>query len=403
MQSLGLLLLALCSISSAAESFNHQKRILDIPTADQIRAAITSPRSLETICRRTWPVNDEQQVQNTFNHGHLRLSVQRADNSVPLRYCMDAFKGIIAQCIEGARLWGGFWDLDGELYNISNSNYPHNPLLPGDDGGPSSLEPNISRCDYPKHHPAAFIDSGAAQYLEDFLAIHGDGNWFFEMDGQDTAELPSCGVIEGANCSPSKDCREYTPTEFYYIRLVSGLINQFFTRAHEKLQDETILNILAIDEIIADFKPDPTHAVDPNIFKTMAGALAMAGTVAGAVPGPAGVILNLFGGVMTIVGANVPAPEVFDIEAVRSQASVHLKTIFGETRKSMANLLTRLFGNRDIEYSLSDLVDSMKSRGFQAVADDWDPTAVILSMPWTGEFESVDLTGSLTEGVRFMN
>ncbi|KAJ4124529.1 hypothetical protein NW754_000227 [Fusarium falciforme] len=102
----------------------------------------------------------------------------------------------------------------------------------------------------------------------------------------------------------------------------------------------------------------------------MAGALAMAGAVAGAAPSPAAVILNLFGGVMTIVGANVPAPEVFDIEAVRSQASVHLKTIFDETRKPMGNLLIRLFGNRDVEYSLSDLVDSMKSRGFQAVADD---------------------------------
>jgi hypothetical protein len=197
-------------------------------------------------------------------------------------------------------------------------------------------------------------------------------------NGQGTAELPSCGVIEGANCSPSKDCREYTSTEFYYIRLVSGLINQFFTRAHEKLQDETILNILAIDEIIADFKPDPTHAVDPNIFNTMAGAPAMAGAVAGAAPGPAGVI-------------------------VRSQASVHLKTIFDETRKSMATLLARLFGNRDVKYSLSNLVDGMKSRGFQPVADDWDPAAVILSMPWMGESESADLTGSLTEGVHFMN
>lgn len=222
-------------------------------------------------------------------------------------------------------------------------------------------------------------------------------------NGQGTVELPSCGVIEASNCSPSKGCREYTSTEFYYIRLVSGLINQFFTRAHEKLQDETILNILAIDEIIADFKPDPAHTVDPNIFNTMAGALAMAGAVAGAAPGPAGVILNLFGGVMTIVGANVPAPEVLDIEAVRSQASVHLKTIFDETRNSMGNLLAQLFGNRDVEYSLSDLVDGMKSRGFQPVADDWDPTAVILSMPWMGESESVDLMGSLTEGVRFMN
>ncbi|KAL2680386.1 hypothetical protein Neosp_007984 [[Neocosmospora] mangrovei] len=303
---------------------------------------------------------------------------------------------------------GGSWDFDGEVYNISNSNYPHNPLLPENDGGPSSLEPNINPCKYPKYHPAAFIDSGAAQYLQDFLAANGDDDWLIEMERNTTnehgtTEEPNCGVIEGAKCSPSKDCVEFTPAEFYYIRYVSGLIDQFFSRAHEKLQDETILNILTIDEIIADFKPDPAQTVDPNIFNTMAGCLTMAGAVAGAAPGPSGVILNLFGGVMTIVGANVPAPEVLNIEAVRRQASVHLRTIFDETRKSMTNLLARLFGNRDVEYSLSDLVDGMKSRGFQPVTNDWDPPVVILSMPWMGESESVDLTGSLTEGVRLMN
>ncbi|EEU42733.1 uncharacterized protein NECHADRAFT_84270 [Fusarium vanettenii 77-13-4] len=384
--------------------YNDQKRTLSIPTADQIRAVFKTPGLLRDVCKGTWRVGDEQQLQNTFNHGCM----QRADSSKPLRRCMEAFEDIIAQCIEGAGFWGGSWGLDGELNNISNSNYPHNPLLPGDDGGPSSLEPNIDPCEYPKHHPAALIDSGAAQYLEDFLAIQGDDNWLFEMEhdptnGQGTAQLPSCGVIEAANCSPSKGCREYTSTEFFYIRFVSGLINQLFTRAHEKLQDETILNILAIDEIIADFKPDPANAVDPNIFNTMAGALTMAGAVSGAAPGPAGDILNLFGGVMTIVGANIPAPEVLDIEAVRSQASAHLRTIFDETRNSMANLLARLFGNTDVEYSLLELVDGMKSRGFQPVSDAWDPTAVILSMPWMGESESVDLTDSLAEGVRFMN
>ncbi|RSL54610.1 hypothetical protein CEP54_009787 [Fusarium duplospermum] len=375
MQSVSLFLLALCSASFAAECFNDQKRTTTIPTADQIRAEITSLSWLENICRDIWQPGDDNQLEKTFEHGYLHLNAQRANSSVPLAYCMGAFGDIMAQCIEGAGLWGGFWTLDGEVYNISNSNYPHNPLLPGDDGGPGSSKPKRSHCSYSKQNPATFVDSGAAQYLQDSLATNDD--WFFTMErattnGQGTVEEPSCGVIEEANCSPSKDCRVFTPPEFYYIRVVSGLV----TRAHEKLQDETIRNILAIDGIIADFKPDPADTVDPNIFNTMAGALAMAGAVAGAAPGPAEVILNLFGGVMTIVGANVPAPEVLDIEAVHSQASVYLGTIFDETRKSMADLLARLFSNRDVEYSLSDLM---------------------------GESEPMDLTGSLTEGVRFMN
>lgn len=222
-------------------------------------------------------------------------------------------------------------------------------------------------------------------------------------NSQGTVEKPSCGEIHSTNCAPSKDCREYTSTEFFYVRLVSGLVNKFFAKAHEDLQDQTILNILAIGGIIDDFKPDPAQAVDPNIFNTMAGAFTMAGAVAGAASGPAGVILNLFGGVMTIVGANVPPPEELDIEAVRNKASDHLGTIYRDTGKAMDSLLARLFGKTDVEYSLSDLVDGMKSRGFQPVADDWDPTAVILSMPWMDESESVNLTDSFGEAIRRLN
>ncbi|RSL80961.1 hypothetical protein CEP51_006171 [Fusarium floridanum] len=398
MQFLVLFLLALCSVSFAAECFNNLQRTTAIPTAYQIRAVIT----LETICGGVWRVGDEQQLQNTFNHGYLHFSVQRADNSVPLRYCIGAFEDILAQCIEGAGLWGGSWTLDGEVYYINNSYYPHNPLLPGDDGGPGP-------CDYPKDEQATFFYSGAARYLQNFLATNGDDNWFFAMEhattnDQGTPELPSCGEIESHNCSPSKDCREYTSTEFYYVRLVSALINQFFTQAHENFQDQTILSMLSIDEMIADFKPDPARAVDRNLFSIIAGASTIAGAVAGAAAsGPAGVPFSLFGGIISIVGASTPIPEAFDIEHIREQASVHLRTIFNETRISTERLLARLFGNVHVKYSLSDLVKEMKNRGFQPVADDWDPTAVIFSMPWMSNSGSVDFTNSFTEGARLMN
>lgn len=69
MQSLKLLLFALCSIAFAAECFNDQKRTMTIPAANQIRAAITPPVSPETVCRGTWRVGDDKQLENTFNHG----------------------------------------------------------------------------------------------------------------------------------------------------------------------------------------------------------------------------------------------------------------------------------------------------------------------------------------------
>src|SRR4051812_43019178 len=133
---------------------------------------------------------------------------------------------------------------------------------------------------------------------------------------QGTAEEPSCGVIESANCYPFKDCREFKPTEFYYIRLVSGLINQFFTRAHEKFQDETILSILAINDIIADFRPDPAKTIDPNIFRTAAGAASMGDKILklsqNKALGPLGDILGLVGAMIGVIGANPPGSEVFD-------------------------------------------------------------------------------------------
>ncbi|KAH7129706.1 hypothetical protein B0J13DRAFT_644541 [Dactylonectria estremocensis] len=412
MQCLALLLLALGNVAFAAECFNDQKRTTNTPNGGQIRAAITSHNSLDTICAGSWRVGDEEQLENTFNHGSLLLSVQRTDKSVPLKHCMGAFDNIISQCIEGAGLWGGYWTYEGEVYNISNLDYPHNPLLPQDEGGPGNLEPNSGLCDLPKSNAATFADSGAAQYLQDFLSGNGDDNWLTAMErattnGQGTAEEPSCGVIESANCYPFKDCREFTPTEFYYVRLVSGLINQFFTRAHEKFQDETIRNILAINDIIADFRPDPAHTIDPNIFRTAGGAASMADKIIklgqNRALGPLADFLGLIGAIMGIVGGNLPGSEVFDIEAVRNEAVAHLKKVFEETNKSMANLLARLFGNKNIDYSLSGLVDGMKRGGIQLVADDWDPTAIILSMAWMGDSESVDLTDSLSEAVRQMN
>lgn len=103
------------------------------------------------------------------------MSVQRTDKAVPLKYCKDAFENIISQCIEGSGLWGGAYSYGGEIYNITNSNYPNNPLLPQDEGGPGNLPPNTGMCDLPKSNAATFIDSKAAQYLQDFLSSKGDG------------------------------------------------------------------------------------------------------------------------------------------------------------------------------------------------------------------------------------
>jgi hypothetical protein len=94
-----------------------------------------------------------------------------------------------------------------------------------------------------------------------------------------------------------------------------------------------------------------------------------------------GDVVDLLGIVMGIAGNNLPpGTEVLGMEQVRIEADAHLKKVFEEINKSMANLLARLFGDKNINYSLSELFDGMKRVGYKPVADDWDPTAIIMSM-----------------------
>lgn len=109
------------------------------------------------------------------------MHVERTDKSIPLENCPGGFLEIIQQCIQDGGLWGGSWTHGGEHYSINNSVYPANPLLPSDDGGPTSLddgsegegedkdEDKGNPCDLSKSQHSTFIDTGSAQYLQDFL------------------------------------------------------------------------------------------------------------------------------------------------------------------------------------------------------------------------------------------
>jgi hypothetical protein len=220
-----------------------------------------------------------------------------------------------------------------------------------------------------------------------------------------TAEVPSCGVIESVNCYPFKDCRVFTPPEFYYIRYTAGAINQYFTRFHESLQDSTLLSSLRINDIIADFRPAPEITIDPNTLRTAGSAFSMADKIVkqGKKLGPAGDFLGFIGGLLGLVAANVPGAEVFDIEGVRTAATNHLAEVFTETQSSTEKFLARLFGDTSVDYSLPDLITKMKDAGFQPISDSWDSTAVIMALPWMGGSDSVGFTEPLRLAVEQMN
>ncbi|KAH7083710.1 hypothetical protein FB567DRAFT_499132 [Paraphoma chrysanthemicola] len=128
-----LLALVIGRVAFAADCFQDEQRKGDTPTGNQIGKALTP--DLGNICATTFKTNDDQKLQITYNHWMINLSIQRMDNTKPLKHCQDAFNNIISQCIQDGNTWGGVWSLDNESYNITNSVYPANGLGPNDEGG----------------------------------------------------------------------------------------------------------------------------------------------------------------------------------------------------------------------------------------------------------------------------
>ncbi|KAK0618716.1 hypothetical protein DIS24_g11595 [Lasiodiplodia hormozganensis] len=135
------LIRSLCFLSFSLEvfgatCFTSQERLPGDPCGTDIAAALTSEDRVGCFCAGNWDAGDDQQLERSTNHGSVVYSIERTDNTVPLRYCEEAFNNIIDECILDGNTWGGVFSFDGEVYNISNTVYPDNPLLPTDQGGP---------------------------------------------------------------------------------------------------------------------------------------------------------------------------------------------------------------------------------------------------------------------------
>jgi hypothetical protein len=68
-------------------------------------------------------------THETFNIVNLNVEVARGSPDQKLSHCKDALADIVKICIRGSADYGGVWKLNGEMYNITNSVYPNNPLV----------------------------------------------------------------------------------------------------------------------------------------------------------------------------------------------------------------------------------------------------------------------------------
>ena len=104
------------------------------PAATDIANALQKNNQLATVCATKFnrPGNS---TRITFNHGYIDLTLERSSPDGLLDFCKAALNSIINICILGSNDYGGVFYQGGETYNISNSIYPKNPLIPNIDQG----------------------------------------------------------------------------------------------------------------------------------------------------------------------------------------------------------------------------------------------------------------------------
>ena len=157
-------------------------------------------------------------------------------------------------------------------------------------------------CTLDSHDPVSWEPSGASQFMESWFAANGTENWLTAMDDATTStdgfdSVLDCKPMDSNRCeAPDVPCKDFTPPELRFIRLAATNANQFFSHAHEKLQDSTLRETLRINQIIADFAPD--QKAQFNWVSAVAAGFFLLSPIVALFPG-AGAVL---GGVLAIAG-----------------------------------------------------------------------------------------------------
>jgi hypothetical protein len=66
----------------------------------------------------------------SFAQDFLAFQITRTGASDTIPDCQTAFQAIVDKCVKGANFWGGSTTSSGDDFNITNQNYPSDPLLP---------------------------------------------------------------------------------------------------------------------------------------------------------------------------------------------------------------------------------------------------------------------------------
>ncbi|KAL8872122.1 MAG: hypothetical protein Q9174_002196 [Haloplaca sp. 1 TL-2023] len=114
----------------AANCNTDQPRQSDVPSGQQIAAALQKNNALDNVCSNDWPQEPQSQKVKIYNEGSIIYNVTRTntDDAPPSNNCEEGFQNIISQCIVEASYWGGTYFYNAFTYVIYNSIYPSNGL-----------------------------------------------------------------------------------------------------------------------------------------------------------------------------------------------------------------------------------------------------------------------------------
>ncbi|KAK5730314.1 hypothetical protein LTR15_000251 [Elasticomyces elasticus] len=114
-------------------------------------------------------------------------------------------------------------------------------------------------CDLSFTDPATYDASGATIFLDDFLVDNGVEDWLQAMSVATTQGFQptpiNCGDLQSDLCTPGTNCVDFTPPQFFMIRLAASNAQAFFRNLQEVLQNTVIVDGLQIDQVVADFGP----------------------------------------------------------------------------------------------------------------------------------------------------
>ena len=124
------------SAKATSSTLDCQQKIPDGgPTGQQVSDALQANGAFDTICAAKFNGRSGNSTFKVFNHGSLNIELSRRSESVKLTHCMDGLNSIINVCILDKGDYGGKYTRGGQSYEITNTEFPANPLVPGADAG----------------------------------------------------------------------------------------------------------------------------------------------------------------------------------------------------------------------------------------------------------------------------